>query len=201
MSQALAKRDTVYSNGFLSGYLERRRMQEAARLIAPGSKVLDIGCNEGRILSFLPADIRYVGLDISATAIERARQRYPDQQFLISDLNKPSEVFLEEHTFDAVIMLALIEHIDSPTQVVKNFLRCLKPDGILIITTPAPYGRRFHDWGARIRLFSSNAAKEHHQFLDRRALLEIAKQSNSQLTEFHHFLGGFNQLACFRRFP
>ena len=38
--------------------------------------VLDIGCGTGELLKYLNPDIRYVGMDISPTAIETARQRY-----------------------------------------------------------------------------------------------------------------------------
>lgn len=38
--------------------------------------VLDIGCGTGELLKYLNPDIRYVGMDISPTAIETAKQRY-----------------------------------------------------------------------------------------------------------------------------
>ena len=38
--------------------------------------VLDIGCGTGELLKYLHRDIRYVGIDISPTAIAIAKQRY-----------------------------------------------------------------------------------------------------------------------------
>ena len=38
--------------------------------------VLDIGCGTAELLKYLHPDIRYVGMDISPTAIEVAKQRY-----------------------------------------------------------------------------------------------------------------------------
>jgi SAM-dependent methyltransferase len=43
------------------------------------SSVLDIGCGTGELLKYLNSNIRYVGLDISPTAIETARLRYSDR--------------------------------------------------------------------------------------------------------------------------
>lgn len=46
--------------------------------------VLDIGCGTGELLKYLPPHMHYVGMDISPTAIEIARQRYagrPNTEF------------------------------------------------------------------------------------------------------------------------
>jgi SAM-dependent methyltransferase len=51
--------------------------------------VLDIGCGPGRsvaVLEELLPQTRYVGVDISPTAITMARQRYPDKAFFHLDL-------------------------------------------------------------------------------------------------------------------
>lgn len=42
------------------------------------TSLLDIGCGTGETLRYLSRDIRYVGMDISPTAIEVARRRYAD---------------------------------------------------------------------------------------------------------------------------
>jgi SAM-dependent methyltransferase len=41
--------------------------------------VLDIGCGTGELLKYLPAEMYYVGMDVSPTAIEAASQRYSDR--------------------------------------------------------------------------------------------------------------------------
>ncbi|MDH5444526.1 MAG: class I SAM-dependent methyltransferase [Gammaproteobacteria bacterium] len=41
-----------------------------------------------------------------------------------------------EKKFDVIIMSDVIEHVNSPVLAVKNLLKHLSPDGILVITTP-----------------------------------------------------------------
>lgn len=44
-----------------------------------------------------------------------------------------------ENTFRAVIAGELLEHLDSPENVLAEFSRVLQPGGRLLITTPSPY--------------------------------------------------------------
>src|SRR4051812_15049641 len=53
-------------------------------LLREGMSVLDIGCAVGGLASVLTenlADFKYVGLDISAAMVERAREKHPGHVF------------------------------------------------------------------------------------------------------------------------
>jgi 2-polyprenyl-3-methyl-5-hydroxy-6-metoxy-1,4-benzoquinol methylase len=184
----------VYMGGRLSGFLETRRLRQAAGYIQRGSRVLDIACNEGRLLEFLPEDIVYLGIDISKTAIETARLRYPDQRFMTADLSDGFPAGFDEQ-FDAIVMLAFLEHIPQPGEFLGNAARFLRPDGKIIITTPAPWGRTIHDVGARLGLFSREAAEEHQSFLGKTELRQLAQAAGLRLVHYQRFLYGFNQIA------
>lgn len=188
---------TTYANGLLSGFLERQRMKQAAPFVKPGNKVLDLACNEGALLAYLPRDIDYTGVDISARSVARARTTFSHQNFLVADLVDDPARWLNNRQFDIILMLAFLEHVQEPAQVVSAYVRYLAPQGLLIATTPSPHGRTLHDWGAKVRLFSRNAAQEHHTFLDRELLTEIARQAHVKLAFYRRFLFGFNQIACF----
>ena len=57
-------------------FAPRIAVQAGYVLCRQARSVLDIGCGTGELLKYLQPDIRYVGLDISPTAIETARLRY-----------------------------------------------------------------------------------------------------------------------------
>jgi SAM-dependent methyltransferase len=190
-----SKSDEIYHNGLLSSYLETQRMKQASRFIKSRYHVLDLACNEGRLLEFIPSDVRYVGIDIQQKAIERASVRYPQHKFLIADLTR--ELDIEFKSFDVIVMLAFLEHIEQPAELLKLYKSYLKSDGRIVITTPAPIGRRIHDIGAQIGLFSREAAKEHETFLDKPLLVAIGEQADLSLTLYERFLLGFNQIASY----
>jgi SAM-dependent methyltransferase len=69
-----------------------------------GGKVLDAACGYGR-LSELFTD--YTGIDISETFISRAKELYPNKEFVCADLAK--EVQYPSKYFDWVIAVSLKE--------------------------------------------------------------------------------------------
>ena len=66
--------------------------------LAPGVRVLDVGCGDGalkRLLDRQDLQVHYTGYDISSRVIERARQRHPDARFEVRDIlrDPPGEKF------------------------------------------------------------------------------------------------------------
>lgn len=96
VKQEQERKQDTYANGLLSGYLERERLRQAAQFVNTGDYVLDLACNEGAFLSYLPQDIQYVGIDLSEKAINRARERYSQHVFKIADLTKPDDALLAD---------------------------------------------------------------------------------------------------------
>jgi len=56
------------------------------------SKIIDIGCGKGALTHLLKKrNNQVLGLDISETAISVAKERFPDIDFLVIDVNAISE--------------------------------------------------------------------------------------------------------------
>lgn len=87
--------EAMYANEDAKGYdswkqgdLRHTRVQIAQTLIAPYNfaTVLDIGCGKGAVTQLLKrANNHVVAVDISATAIAKARASFPDIHFACSD--------------------------------------------------------------------------------------------------------------------
>lgn len=45
----------------------------------------------------------------------------------------------QKESFDNLIATALLEHLETPTQALREFIRVLKPKGILILAVPKPW--------------------------------------------------------------
>lgn len=98
-------------------------------------KVLDIGCGDGVNLPLanLFSEIEYHGLDYAEKTIEVARRNYPNINFKVGDaFNLP----YEDELFDMAILssvLILYREEEDRIQLIKEALRVLKKDGILVL--------------------------------------------------------------------
>ena len=100
---------------------------------ASGDKILDIGCGPADILNYLPA-VNYTGLDISPEYINSAKQRFGTKgRFCCGDVGQAT-IEGEQGTFDLVITIGVIHHLDD-AQAAKLFdlaRLALSPTGRLI---------------------------------------------------------------------
>ena len=102
--------------------------------INSGMRILDYGCGSGFIVGQLQArgyDVH--GTDISGEAIE-----YGTSQG-IRNLQTTSgiQVDFPDESFDLILAMDVVEHINEDNLVIKELERLLRPNGRIIITVPA----------------------------------------------------------------
>jgi len=112
-------------------WLLRRRTEEQELQTIAGT-VLDVGCADKRARASLPASCSYVGLDYLATA-SHLYQTQPDVFGDAQILPFRSE------SFDAVLLLHVLEHLPDPDRTVAEAVRVLRIGGRLVIETPFVY--------------------------------------------------------------
>lgn len=100
--------------------------------------VLDLACGIGygaEILSKNSKIQSYLGVDISSEAIEYANHTYKTN--IASFLNASAlTIDLTNKSFDFIISFETLEHINEYQEVLNNFSKWLKDDGILIGSVP-----------------------------------------------------------------
>jgi len=85
------------------------------------SKILDVGCGFGYLLTYLKKHkkkIRYTGVEVNSDFIEIAKKKHPDQVFKVRDIEK--EKFKEK--FDWVFAIGLASKADSYSYL-ENLLK------------------------------------------------------------------------------
>ena len=105
-------------------------------LLKGGTRLLDIGCWDGTFLEQVRAAQLYTelyGTDLPEDAIKTAHAR--GFQVRRVDFNSESLPF-EDGFFDAVTMLAVLEHLFDPFTAIREVRRVLKPGGELVIDVP-----------------------------------------------------------------
>jgi SAM-dependent methyltransferase len=117
-------------------YEHFHRYAFAARF-CDGARVLDAACGEGygsAILANRAIDV--VGVDLSEEAIEHAGRRYgerPNLSFRQADVTR---LPFDDDAFDRVVSFETLEHLEAQERLLSEFRRVLRPDGILLLSSP-----------------------------------------------------------------
>ena len=97
-------------------------------------KILDLGCGTGlSSLLFLKTGYQVTGIDGTRAMIERAG-RLPFQKLICQDLEKNLRV--TDLSFDAAVMIGVMEYINNPAALLKQVRRKLRRDGVFGLTIP-----------------------------------------------------------------
>jgi SAM-dependent methyltransferase len=114
----------------------RTRRDVVTRLIAGHAKgrrlrVLDIGCGSGVLLEELSFEHETLGLepdsDLATASAVRERIRVGG----VETVDYPSE------SFDVILMLDVLEHLDDPIDALGRARKWIATDGLLIVLVPA----------------------------------------------------------------
>jgi SAM-dependent methyltransferase len=112
-------------------------------------KVLEAGCGSATEIK-IPEDAYFVGIDISEKQLERNSLL---KEKILGDIQSYD---LPASDFDVIVCFYVLEHVPKPELALKNFLRSIKEEGIIILALPnvlsiwglttklTPHG--FHIW-------------------------------------------------------
>jgi 2-polyprenyl-3-methyl-5-hydroxy-6-metoxy-1,4-benzoquinol methylase len=120
----LGNLDEMSRYALIAGYI---------RNIGPAVSVLDVGCGEGHLASWLPqnGEHRYLGIDLSDVAIQKARVRACNgARFEVA----AASTFQTDARFDIIVFNEVLYYIDRPGQALERYGGFLTPRGLLIIS-------------------------------------------------------------------
>jgi GT2 family glycosyltransferase/SAM-dependent methyltransferase/glycosyltransferase involved in cell wall biosynthesis len=114
--------------------LEHVHRYRAAAAICYRKRVLDAASGEGYGTAMLAASgAQVVGLELDKMTVEAARLRYPGLDFRQGDVTR---LPFDDAEFDVITSFETLEHVPDPHTALDEFRRVLKPDGVLVISTP-----------------------------------------------------------------
>ncbi|HEY5213712.1 MAG TPA: class I SAM-dependent methyltransferase [Acidobacteriaceae bacterium] len=120
-------------------------------------RVLDIGCGDGSIsLPLLPCCSKLTLLDLSTNMLDLASKRIPSGR--VNDVELISGDFMganfEPQSFDLILCIGVLAHVDSPAAVIERVARLAKPGAWVILE----FTDSFHLWGVPVVLYQKSLA-------------------------------------------
>ena len=162
LEKYLTKKRAVLANGFIKSELRKGR-------------ILDIGCGFYPYFLINTNFKEKYGLDPSINLKLLENKNLQIKKAKVDGLKMP----FKNNYFDVVTMLAVFEHIDKEklVPVLKEARRILKKNGLLIITTPAPWADILLHNMAKVGLISSEEIHEHKHNKKKSHITDIIKES------------------------
>ena len=107
-----------------------------------GNRLLETGSAIGNMTRFFaPHREKLVSVDLNAKYVDIARQNmgssFPNVEFVVCDVTSDKMEHLGSQSFDTVISLNLLEHIEDEVPALRNFHELLSPGGRLVTMVPA----------------------------------------------------------------
>jgi|GEM_PF-2414302 len=133
--------DRIYIKRHLQRWLDVLRIIKEIQSQNLPLKVLDVGCGSGFFMLMLGEMV--TGID-EGENVEVCRKRGLPRVFSI---NIERERFpFKSGSFDVVTCLEVLEHLKDPKQMLSEIFRVLKPNRLLIVSTP---NSSMPTWGIR----------------------------------------------------
>ncbi len=104
------------------------------RFVAPGGRILDVGCGTGYFLDEARHEFEVHGVDPSETAARMCRDRGLTS-FTVGTVEDVGGS--QTSPFDAVMFLDVIEHMDDDVGALRAANRLMAPGGVTVVTVPA----------------------------------------------------------------
>jgi 2-polyprenyl-3-methyl-5-hydroxy-6-metoxy-1,4-benzoquinol methylase len=178
----------------MKGQFANTMLDKAEELVGGRGRILDVGAGRGELLKVArERGWEAVGIEPSATFAEFARQHSGAQ--IVSEPVEKCE--LAPHSFDVVILSAVLEHLYGPNETLKVLARALRPGGALFVDVPNERGLYFRMGNIyqklRGRNWTVNLAPTFEPFhvfgFNPSALRQLLHKHGLEIAEWHVYPG------------
>jgi SAM-dependent methyltransferase len=120
-------------------YYEQSRQRILSLLHGFGGAehLVELGCGLGQVCAMIAqtGNVRRItGIDVSVTAVEKARERHPELEFDVADAREDWPASIEQD-FDVVLMNQMLWYVlEDLDAVFSRMLSLLRPNGRLIVS-------------------------------------------------------------------
>ena len=182
---------TSFKEPILESFLRNQRIKQVLPYISryPNCRLLDVGCGwEARLLQDLsPYIAKGVGVDFKAPDVKTEKI-----ETFTSHIDG-SLPFADE-SFDLITMLAVLEHLDRPLDILKECARVLRPNGGIVIMVPSRYAKPVLEFLAfKVGIVSRDEILDHKNYFNKEDLEKLFSEVDDlKIQEHSYFQWRFN---------
>lgn len=177
-------------------FFRRLRFRKVLKLIPKSATVVDVGCGHTPNLLNSMSSIIDLGIGIDPLVKNHSSGKIK----LISQM-LTARMAIPSNFADVVTLVAVLEHLENPSQVLRECFRVLKPGGKVILTTPTPFAKPVLEFLAfRLGLVSPREIAEHKSYFLKKDLMDHL--SSVGFVQVHHsYFEFFFNNFCFASKP
>lgn len=173
------------------GYLKLKYILED--LAEVKGRVLDVGCGGGgfaKAIKHYRPDLEVYGVDINKEAIKRAKKDDEGVNFKAESVDR---LAFKDEFFDAVVVTDVLEHLEEPTEALRQINRVLKPKGVFCAFVPLERSLfSIHFWLHKLGWDAKKRLAGHIQNYSKKDLGTLLKESGFKVDTLRysvHLLG------------
>lgn len=87
------------------------------------------------------------------------------------------KISIPSRSTDTVTLLAVLEHLDHPMEILKECYRILKPNGVLLLTVPSPRNKPLLKVLSALGLVRKEMIDQHKNYFTHSQLRSMFKQN------------------------
>lgn len=169
------------------------RSRKVVEHIPADSVIFDIGCGAGgKFLKSISPMIKY-GIGIDKNAII-----YQDNKIELKKCNVINSIPFQSEKADIITMLAVLEHLEKPQNILNEAFRVLKDKGKLIFTVPTPLAKPVLEFLAfKLNIIDRCQIEDHKNYFRAEQLKEMLLRAGfrEKNIESKYFEFGFNNIV------
>ena len=183
-------------------YVHTRRFKEVSKLIEPnGGNVLDIGSADGMFTSIIAKKSKakkVIGIDVLKRSVDWANKHWKNSvmKFYVGDAEN---LKYDKESFDAIVALEVLEHVEKPVVVLKNVKRLLKKDGYAVYLVPAETLLFEFIWFFWVRTRGKVWNDTHINIFKNNSLTKLCKKAGFEIVEDKKIIFGTLHLIKVRK--
>jgi ubiquinone/menaquinone biosynthesis C-methylase UbiE len=102
-----------------------------------GTLLLEVAIGDGRNMPLIPGGCQVFGVDISRVLLEKCQRDYADRDIHLI-IGEAESLPFPDSTFDNLLSVGALNHVNDPGQALREMARVVKPDGIVVVADEVP---------------------------------------------------------------